>query len=47
VDSTDDRNMMNVMFNPEIRNGSNGTAGLVVATKARAVGPVESGTVAQ
>src|SRR3954470_12775854 len=30
-----------------IRNGTNGTAGFVVAAEARAMGPVESGAVAQ
>ena len=47
VDSTDERNMMEVMFNPEIRNGTIGAAWLVVAAQARAMGTVESRTVAK
>jgi transposase len=47
VDSTDERNMMGVVFTPESRNGTNGTARVIEAAEGRAVGTMESGTVAQ
>jgi transposase len=47
VDSTDERNMMDVMFTPGGCNGTNRAAGLVVAAEARAVGTVESRRVAK
>jgi transposase-like protein len=47
VDSTDERNKMDVVFTPESRNGTNGTARVIEAAEARAVGAMESGTVAK
>jgi hypothetical protein len=47
VDSTDERNMMGVVFTPESRNGTNGTARVIEAAEGRAVGTMESRTVAQ
>jgi len=44
VDSTDERNMMDVVFTPESRNGTDGTAWVVEAAEARAVGTMESRT---
>src|SRR4051812_41098141 len=41
VDSTDERNMMDVVFTPESRNGTDGTAWVVEAAEARAVGAME------
>jgi hypothetical protein len=47
VDSTDERNMMDVVFTPESRNGTDGAAWVVEAAEARAVGAMESRTVAK
>jgi transposase-like protein len=44
VDSTDERNMMDVVFTPESHNGTDGTAWVVEAAEARAVGTMESRT---
>jgi branched-chain amino acid transport system ATP-binding protein len=47
VDSTGERNMMGITFIRRIRNGSRGATWVIVAAKARAVGTVESRTVAE
>ena len=47
VDSTDECNMMRIVCIRRIRNGANGSPWLVVAAKARAMGTMESGSIAQ
>jgi hypothetical protein len=47
VDSTDERNMMNIMTSLGIRNGTNGPAWFIVAAEERAMGTMESGPVAK
>src|SRR3954451_18916354 len=41
VGSTDERNMVNVVITPESRNGTDGTAWVIEAAEARAVGAME------